>query len=201
MENKAKKNTKEVLLYLLFGVLTTAVSWIVRFGILWPGKALFDIKDNISLPFDQIVALLRGEITLAMIDQKILIYTLLFTVASVISWVCAVLFAFFTNRAFVFKDADKKANVWKQMAEFFGGRLATFVLFEWLLNLGIVMLLGAILPETMEFLTVDLSAYRGAAIEVVATGVASVANIVANYLIGKFLVFKKAKKQPEEQTE
>lgn len=193
MENNAKKMTKEAVLYLVFGVLTTAVSWIVRFGILWPGKALFDIKDNISLPFDQIVALLRGELTLAMIDQKILIYTLLFTVASVISWICAVLFAFFTNRAFVFKDAGKKHNIWVQMVQFFGGRLATFVLFEWLLNLGIVFLLGAMLPAQIEILTVDISQYRSAGIELFAMGAASAANIVSNYLIGKFLVFKKAK--------
>jgi len=193
MENNAKKTTREAVMYLIFGVLTTAVSWIVRFGILWPGKALFDIKDEISLPFDQIVSLVRGDLTLAMIDQKILIYTVLFTVASVISWVCAVLFAFFTNRAFVFKDADKKANIWRQMAEFFGGRIATFVLFEYLLNLGVVMLLGAILPEQIELLTLDLSAYRGAGIELFAMGVASVANIVGNYIIGKFLVFRKAK--------
>ena len=174
MENQAKKTTKEVLLYLVFGVLTTAVSWIVRFGILWPGKALLAITDELSVE-----------------------YTVLFTVASVISWVCAVLFAFFTNRAFVFKDADKKASIWVQMAEFFGGRIATFVLFEYLLNLGVVVLLGMILPESMEFLTLDLTPYRGAGIELVAMGVASVANIVANYVIGKFLVFRKAKETKE----
>ncbi len=162
-------------MYLVFGVLTTAVSWIVRFGILWPGKALLGIE---------------GEEGTA--------YIALFTAASVISWVCAVLFAFFTNRAFVFKDADKKANIWVQMAEFFGGRIATFVLFEYLLNLGVVVLLGAILPESMEFLTVDLTPYRGAGIELVAMGVASVANIVANYIIGKFLVFRKTKKPSDE---
>ena len=84
MENNAKKTTKEAVMYLVFGVLTTVVSWIVRFGILWPGKALLEIENELSVE-----------------------YTVLFTVASVISWVCAVLFAFFTNRAFVFKDADK----------------------------------------------------------------------------------------------
>ena len=161
-------------MYLVFGVLTTLVSWVVRFGILWPGKAIFSIEDELSVQ-----------------------YTVLFTVASVISWICAVLFAFFTNRAYVFKDADKKANIWVQMAEFFGGRLATFVLFEWLLNLGVVLALGAILPENPEILTVDVTAYRGPAIEVVAMGVASACNIVANYIIGKFLVFKKAKQGNE----
>ena len=174
MENNTKKTTKEAVMYLVFGVLTTAVSWIVRFGILWPGKAIFSIQDELSVQ-----------------------YTVLFTVASVISWICAVLFAFFTNRAFVFKDADKKANIWVQMAEFFGGRLLTFVLFEWLLNLGVVWLLSTILPENPEILTVDVTAYRGPAMEIVAMGVASVCNIVANYIIGKFLVFKKAKKENE----
>ena len=170
MENNAKKMTKEAVLYLVFGVLTTAVSWIVRFGILWPGKAIFAIEDELSVQ-----------------------YTVLFTVASVISWICAVLFAFFTNRAFVFKDAGKKHNIWVQMVQFFGGRLATFVLFEWLLNLGIVFLLGAMLPAQIEILTVDISQYRSAGIELFAMGAASAANIVSNYLIGKFLVFKKAK--------
>ena len=174
MENQAKKTGREAIMYLVFGVLTTLVSWVVRFGILWPGKAIFSIEDELSVQ-----------------------YTVLFTVASVISWICAVLFAFFTNRAYVFKDADKKANIWVQMAEFFGGRLLTFVLFEWLLNLGVVLALGAILPENPEILTVDVTAYRGPAIEVVAMGVASVCNIVANYIIGKFLVFKKAKKGNE----
>ena len=174
MENQVKKTGREAILYLVFGVLTTAVSWIVRFGILWPGKATFSIEDELSVQ-----------------------YTVLFTVASVISWICAVLFAFFTNRAYVFKDADKKANIWVQMVEFFGGRLATFVLFEWLLNLGVVFVLGAILPEHMEFLTVDLTPYRGAGIELCAMGIASVCNIVANYIIGKFLVFKKAKSENE----
>lgn len=175
MENQAKKTGREAIMYLVFGVLTTLVSWVVRFGILWPGKAIFSIEDELSVR-----------------------YTVLFTVASVISWICAVLFAFFTNRAYVFKDADKKANIWVQMAEFFGGRLATFVLFEWLLNLGVVWLLSTILPENPEILTVDVTAYRGPAIEVVAMGVASVCNIVANYIIGKFLVFKKAKKTENE---
>ena len=43
MENNAKKTTREAVMYLIFGVLTTAVSWIVRFGILWPGKAILGI--------------------------------------------------------------------------------------------------------------------------------------------------------------
>ena len=162
---------REQILYLFFGGLTTAVDWSISF-------LLYRFWIDAHSP-------IAGAVHLA----------------DLFAWLAAVLFAFFTNRAFVFKDADKKANIWKQMAEFFGGRILTFVLFEYLLNLGVVMLLGVILPEQMEILTVDISAYRGAGIEVVAMGAASVANIVANYLIGKFLVFKKAKKQPEGDSE
>ena len=169
MENNAKKTTKEAVMYLVCGALTTLVSLVVRFGILWPGKAILGIEEEIGLE-----------------------YTVLFTVASIVSWVCAVLFAFFTNRAYVFKDADQSANIWVQMAEFFGGRIATFVLFEWLLNLGVTLALSAKIPAQLEILTLDVTAYRDAGIELFAWGVSAVANIVANYIIGKFLVFKKA---------
>lgn len=176
MENNAKKTTKEAILYLVFGVLTTAVSWIVRFGIMWPGKAILGIE---------------GEEGLA--------YEILFWSAGIVSWICAVLFAFFTNRAFVFKDADQNANIWVQLVQFSGGRLVSFLLFEQLLNRGVIWLLDAILPSTLVLSTMDLTELRGSGIEFVALGVASVVNIVANYLYGKFLVFRKAKGKDAKQ--
>ena len=62
----------EIMRYLLFGVLTTAVSMVSNFGILWGGQLLFNITDTGS-----------GR------------YFALYSVAKVVSWVCAVLFAFF----------------------------------------------------------------------------------------------------------
>lgn len=177
MENNAKKLTREGILYLVFGVLTTAVSWITQYAIQWLVAFLWQIEYGSPA------------------------YRILSIIATVIAWVCAVLFAFFTNRAFVFKDADKKANIWVQMGEFFGGRVLTLLLFEIALYQGLTWALDVIIPEQFELLTVDLSQWRGYGIDLFSKGVASVANIIANYLIGKFLVFKKAKKQPEEQTE
>ena len=175
MENNAKKTTKEAVMYLVFGVLTTLVSWVVRFGIQWTGEALFNIEMQEGAAFE-----------------------VLFWSSGIISWVCAVLFAFFTNRAFVFKDADTNANIWVQLVQFSAGRLLSFLLFEQLLNRGMIWLLGMILPQTIEILTVDVSPLRDKAIGIVALGVASVINIIANYLYGKFLVFKKAKKTENE---
>lgn len=177
MENQAKKNTKEAILYLVFGVLTTLVSWVTQYSIQWLVAAIWQIEYGSG------------------------IYRIISIVATVIAWICAVLFAFFTNRAFVFKDADKKANIWVQLVEFCGGRVLTLLLFEIALYQGLTWLLDVIIPNQIEILTVDISNLRGYGIDLFAKGVASVANIVANYVIGKFLVFKKAKKQPEEQSE
>ena len=37
------KKHREILMYLLFGVLTTAVGWIVYFGVLWALKGILEI--------------------------------------------------------------------------------------------------------------------------------------------------------------
>lgn len=178
MENKAKKLTREGILYLVFGVLTTAVSWGTQYIIQWPIAAIWQLEYGGTA------------------------YKVLSVVATVIAWICAVLFAFFTNRAFVFKDADKKANIWVQLAEFGGGRVLTLLLFEIALYQGLIWILDdVIIPRQIEILTVDVSDWRGYGIDLFSKGVASVANIVANYIIGKFLVFRKAKAVSEDETE
>lgn len=54
--------------------------------------------------------------------------------ANVISWICAVSFAFFTNRVWVFRaETHGAASFFRQMASFFGGRLATLGVEELLL--------------------------------------------------------------------
>ena len=46
--------------------------------------------------------------------------------ANIISWICAVAFAFFANKRFVFNDNDNKTII--QIALFVGGRLSTLLL-------------------------------------------------------------------------
>ena len=47
-------------------------------------------------------------------------------VANIISWILSVIFAFFTNKKYVFKSKEK--NITKQMAEFFLSRASTLLM-------------------------------------------------------------------------
>ena len=92
-------------------------------------------------------------------------------IANAISWVFAVLFAFFTNRRWVFDGESEGAKgLWAQMASFFGGRLFTLAVEE------------AILAVFVTWLRFD-----GVIVKVVA----QVVVIVLNYFISKFWVFRK----------
>ena len=80
---------KEVLLYLIFGGLTTVVSFVT----LWIPYELLGIHELVS---------------------------------NVISWVCAVTFAYLTNAKWVFDAQPKNARErLRQIVSFFSGRLAT----------------------------------------------------------------------------
>ena len=155
-------------MYLVFGVLTTLVSWVVRFGILWPGKALLGIE-----------------------SEEGTTYIVLFTAASIISWVCAVLFAFFTNRAWVFTDADKSTSLWKQLLPFAGGRLVTLGL-DYVITFGLTLALGALIPAWTAF---ELMGKTFNLCEIGSKLVAAVVVIIANYIISKLFVFKNKKEQ------
>ena len=94
-------------------------------------------------------------------------------IANVVSWICAVLFAFFTNRKWVFNaDSVQGKGLLAQMASFFGGRLFTLAVEE------------AILAVFVTWLKLDSLAVKLVAQFVV---------IVLNYFISKFWVFKKEK--------
>jgi putative flippase GtrA len=90
-----------------------------------------------------------------------------------VSWICAVTFAFFTNKIFVFQSvSETKADWLKQAGKFYGSRLTTLGL-----DLGFTHLLGAVL---------DINAY-------VVTFAVQVPIFIGNYFISKFLVFKNKK--------
>ena len=92
-------------------------------------------------------------------------------IANVISWVLCVAFAYVTNRTWVFKDkAHTAKGIVREAASFAAGRLATLGLEEAILWLGIKVL-------GVNDLIVKI--------------VAQVLVIVGNYVISKFLVFRK----------
>lgn len=168
-ENKIPPQGKgrrgEIVRYLIFGVLTTAVSLITNFAVLWGGSAAFGITEDDAAR-----------------------YITLFTAAKVISWVCAVIFAFFTNKKWVFNDPVRDgAGVARQLIFFSGGRLATLGL-DWSLNIAFLWLISA-LPFTFYdgIFGLPLSKIN----ELSAWGLTQFFVVAANYFLSKWFVFIK----------
>lgn len=97
--------------------------------------------------------------------------TMLASVANVIAWIAAVIFAFFTNKPFVFKSVDWSfGTVVPEFVKFVGARL------------------GSLAVETLILLVcVDLLAWNGILIKLVT----SVLVVVLNYITSKLMVFRK----------
>ena len=159
---------REIILYLVFGVLTTLVSWIVYYGILIGGRAVFGI------PAEETTS---GR------------YFVLYTAAQVIQWIAAVLFAFFTNKKWVFTEADKSVPVIRQLGTFAGSRLVTFFL-DYGITYGGTLALGAPFPRMV---SAELLGKERNLAELVSKAVAAVIVVIANYVFSKLIVFRRKK--------
>lgn len=102
-------------------------------------------------------------------DSRLGMHTL---IANVFSWICAVLFAYVTNRIWVFDSKATGRKVIGEMVSFFAGRLIT---------------LG--LEEATLFVFVTVLAFNSTVIKVLA----QLLVLVLNYLISKLLVFREKK--------
>lgn len=139
---------REVFMYLVFGVLTTVVSW--------ASMALFDRIIGKIVPDNDI---LRASI------------------ANVLSWIAAVLFAFVTNKLWVFDSKSWKGEVvLKELGSFIVARLATGCI-EWF---GVPLLMKIGVDQ-------ELFGTKG----MVAKIIASVLVVIINYFFSKLLIFKK----------
>ena len=96
--------------------------------------------------------------------------------ANIISWICAVTFAYFTNRRFVFESKNK--NMLKEAVAFFAARVGTL-----LMDMGIMFVFVTCLHFNDKIMKL--------VVQVVVT--------IANYIFSKFLVFKKEKVVEEEK--
>ena len=157
---------RELLMYLLFGVLTTFVGWGVYYAVLLSGTEIFNIPAEV--------------VTGAR-------YFALYTAAQIIQWVCAVLFAFFTNKKWVFTTADKKVSVFKQLTTFSAGRLLTLGL-DYIITFGLTLLLGCMFPALT---SASLLGREWNLCEIASKFVAAAVVIVCNYFISKLFVFQK----------
>ena len=149
-------------MYLLFGVLTTAVGWIVYFAVLWA------LKGVMGIPVD---------------DTTSAKYFGAYTAAQVIQWVAAVLFAFFTNRKWVFESrAETIPAILRECASFVSCRLGTGVLDQIIMVVGVDVVGQAIIPA-------DLADIWSMGLKIAS----NVLVIVLNYVLSKLIIFRKQK--------
>lgn len=146
MLNKIKKllvTYREQLLYLIFGGLTTFVDWSISF-------VLYSLWSN-------------------SIDQN----AYLIHAANLIAWAAAVLFAFVTNRKWVFCSSRRGfLPVLTELCGFAGGRILTLLL-----------------QEAVFFVFFDLFSANEYLVKIGA----AVLVVILNYLISRFLIFRKPK--------
>ncbi|WP_298481519.1 GtrA family protein [uncultured Ruminococcus sp.] len=128
---------EDLILYLIFGGLTTVVSFVTQF----------------------VPAYFLGTGAAATIF------------CTTFSWICAVTFAFFTNKKYVFKSktATKRA-FWTEFFSFYGARLVSYFL-----ELGIMLVFATWLG--LNYYVVKICA--------------QVFIVLSNYLFSKLFVFKK----------
>lgn len=159
--------TREIVSYIFFGVLTTAVN-LLTFYIL---KELF-----IRIGWDGIFnALLSSSGWEKAID--LFADGTDYLDANTIAWVAGVLFAFFTNKLFVFESKSwKPAVAIKEFIAFVGARILSFLA-----------------ESLLMFLMVTVLSWN----ELIAKIIVSVVVIIMNYVFSKLFIFK-SKKVAEE---
>lgn len=155
----------EVVSYLFFGVLTTVVNFLAFYLL------------NLAKGGDYEHCVLT---TFTLFSRSIpLRWT---TVANAIAWVVAVLFAYITNKLFVFESKSKDARViLREVVSFFGARLLSFVIFDFALF-------------TLLNVTIGINSY----ICKIITGVLVV---IFNYIASKLVIFKKKDSGNNESAE
>lgn len=134
---------KEIINYLIFGVLTTIVNLVIKYILLF---TILNPTNAFQLQ-----------------------------VAIIISWIAGVLFAYFTNRKFVFES--KNENKLKEFISFVVARISTLLLEMFIMWFFVTLLK----------LNSDLYV-------VIFTLVAQVAVVIGNYIFSKLFVFKKTDK-------
>ncbi len=144
IKNKLKNNGYEALSYLVAGVLTTIVDYVVFIILNEHFKRNSIFTDSISV-----------------------------LLATAISWLAAVIFAYIVNKLFVFKNYNfKPAYLAKECSSFFAARVIS----------------GVIVMAAM-WIMVDIAAMN----EYFSKIITSVFNIGFNYVASKLYIFRKTK--------
>ncbi len=158
---------REIITYLLFGLVTMAVSFSIFYAAIYISTHFFDALRDGKTGTRYIVA--NG-------------------IANILKWCSGVLVAFYTNRKWVFRDADRSVNVGKQLLVFAEGRVLTLIM-AMILQYVLELLFAAVITRDMTLFGMTFSA------EIIGTTVAlfiySFIEVIANYFFSKKFVFKK----------
>lgn len=153
---EAHPNFYEILRYLIAGGLTTLLSLVTHYGFCF----LFAQKEKCTTPgFGARLRWFGQMVNRANAKQMAL--------ASILSWIISVLFAFWINRGMVFR-AQNSGNAWAELGKFAAGRIVSYLLFE----LGLAQLLKKWGVNNM-----------------VNRVITTVLVMVFNYVVSKFIVF------------
>lgn len=160
---------REIIMYLIFGVGTTVVSFL--------SYSIFEIV---------IPTITFWGITIE--------HT---TTSNVLSWLCAVLFAFITNKIWVFDSKSWKPSIaLKELGLYFSSRIATGFI-EWF-GLPLILKLGehftqtgadGFFAKTFIWLSQPLFSIDG----LIAKIAVSIIVVILNYVFSKLLIFKRKK--------
>ena len=130
---------KKIIMYLIFGVLTTVISLIVYYALTY---TILNPNNSIYLQ-----------------------------IANILSWIAGVLFAYFTNRKYVFES--KNENKLKEFISFVGARVTTLILDMIIMGVGVT------------FLHIN---------DKILKLISQVLVVIANYVLSKLIIFKKSNK-------
>ena len=143
----------DVIAYLFFGVLTTLVSWVTYAGFL--------------ILFEKLG--MNGELNII--------------ISNVLSWIFAVIFAFITNKLWVFRSKSFAAKtLWYEIGTFVSARLVTLLIETGILA-GAALIFGSdnnIINMVMKIIT-------------------SIIVVVLNYIFSKLIIFRKKGENKEEE--
>lgn len=140
-----KEKMRELIVYVFFGVLTTVVNWVIY-------------------------TLLTMVLGMTGYPEGSASYVLIGNAANAAAWIISVLFAFFTNKRYVFKSEKTRENgAWKEFGLFVSARVLSYLLFD----LGLYTLCLFFLPHQVDKILMNVLV------------------VIFNYLASKLVVFRK----------
>lgn len=150
MMKKLFEKYKEVITYVVFGVLTT----LVNFAVFWVFTKICGEK--------------------------------LYLLNNAIAWILSVIFAYITNKLFVFESKSWKPKVlFKEIPEFFLARVFSFALEEG----GLWLFVTVLKFDRFSFSLLSFEITG----QIIAKVILAVIVVILNYFFSKFVIFKKKK--------